>query len=640
MSPAAKASISRHFAQGAEVVDGGVHFRVWAPRLRKVSVVNHSTGDVYALLPEEHGYWSVMVPGMGSGARYQYRLDDDTEGLPDPASRSLPDGPHGVSEVVDPRDFTWNDLAWTGLSLKNEVIYEMHVGTFTSEATWSAASSKLPALKELGITVVEMMPVAEFPGRFGWGYDGVAWFAPSHLYGTPDDLRRFVDQAHGLGLGVILDVVYNHLGPDGNYLHRFSPYYLSDRPNDWGRSLNYDGEHSAAVRQLVVDNAVHWIDEYHLDGLRLDATQHILDDSSEHILAVLGRETRAAAGGRRLLLIAENERQESRLLHATDLGGMGLDAMWNDDFHHSAAVALTGRRQAYYGDYCGTANEWLATARHGFLFQGQRSAWQKHPRGHSARGLPAAAFVAFLENHDQIANSLWSARLWRQSSAGCQRAMTALLLLGPWTPLLFQGQEWNATTPFHFFADHHPELAKLVLSGRMEFMSQFPGCASEAARDLMPDPACDDTYASSKLCWEERATPQHRRTLQLHQDLLTIRREDPTIRAQAASGVALEVAALNSSCGLLRYFVDGGASESHAQDRLLIVNLGADLDIPSPSEPLLSHPQSSGHSSWRILWSSEDPRYGGYGCSEPESADTGWHIPGFAAVLLKALPVI
>jgi maltooligosyltrehalose trehalohydrolase len=339
-----------------------------------------------------------------------------------------------------------------------------------------------------------------------------------------------------------------------------------------------------------------------------------------------------------LLLIAENERQESRLLHATALGGMGLDALWNDDFHHSAVVALTGRRQAYYSDYHGTANEWLAAARHGFLFQGQRSAWQKQPRGHSARGLPAAAFVAFLENHDQVANSMWSERLWQQSSAGCHRAMTALLLLGPWTPLLFQGQEWNTTAPFHYFANHNPELAQLVRAGRMEFMSQFPGCASDAARELMPDPASNDTYASSKLRWEERATPQHRRILQLHQDLLAIRREDPTIRAQASSGVALEVAALTSSCGLLRYFADGSASDSHSQDRLLIVNLGSGLDLPSPSQPLLSPPQD--HSYWRILWSSEDPRYGGYGCGEPESADTGWHIPGFAAVLLKPIPAI
>ena len=636
MSYATTVGSVRRFSQGAEIIDGGVHFRIWAPGLSKISVViQNNASDMHALVPEEHGYWSVVVRGIGGGTRYRYRLDEDAQSLPDPVSRSLPHGPHGASEVIDPRAFTWKDQAWTGLSPRNEVIYEMHVGTFTSEGTWAAAQNKLQALKELGITVIEMMPVNEFPGRFGWGYDGVAWFAPSHLYGTPDDLRRFVDHAHTLGLGVILDVVYNHLGPDGNYLLRFSPHYFSQRRNEWGRSLNYDGEHSAAVRQLVVDNAVHWIDEYHFDGLRLDATQDILDDSPEHIISVLGREARIAAGDRRLLLIAENEPQDSRLLRAANLGGMGLDALLNDDFHHSAGVALTGRRQAYYSDYHGTANEWLAAARHGFLFQGQRSAWQNKPRGHPARDLPPTAFVAFLENHDQIANSMWGERLWRQSSAGCQRAMTALLLLGPWTPLLFQGQEWNATTPFHYFADHHPELAKLVWEGRMEFMSQFPGCAFASARDLIPDPASMNTYLSSKLRWEERATPRHRRSLQLHQDLLTIRREDPTIRAQASFGIALEVAALSSSCGLLRFFVDGIDSESPSMERLLIVNLGVGFDLPSTSEPLLSPPHGSGPTSWRILWSSEDPRYGGYGCAEPDSAATGWHIPGFAAVLLS-----
>jgi maltooligosyltrehalose trehalohydrolase len=641
MNRGTSGDIVRRLSQGAEIIDGGVHFRTWAPGLKKISVViQESAGEVHPLLPEPHGYWSVMVPGIGSGTRYQYRLNEDTQGLPDPVSRSLPDGPHGPSQVVDPSKFTWSDQAWTGLSLKNEVIYEMHVGTFTAEGTWAAAQDKLQTLKELGITVIEMMPVNEFPGRFGWGYDGVAWFAPTHLYGTPDDLRRFIDRAHALGLGVILDVVYNHLGPDGNYLHRFSPHYFSQRSNDWGRSLNYDGKHSAAVRQLVVDNAVHWIDEYHFDGLRLDATQDILDDSPEHIIATLGREARIAARGRHLLLVAENEPQDSRLLRTTNLGGMGMDKLWNDDFHHSAGVALTGRRQAYYSDYQGTANEWIATVRHGFLFQGQRSAWQNQPRGHAARNLPAAAFVAFLENHDQIANSIWSERLWQQSSAGCQRAMTALLLLGPWTPLLFQGQEWNATTPFFYFADHHPELAKLVWEGRLDFMSQFPGCTVEGARDLIPDPASIDTYLSSKLRWEERATRRHRRSLQLHQDLLTIRREDPTIRAQADAGIVLEVATLSSSCGLLRYFVDGTASKSDTQERLLIVNLGAGFDLPSPSEPLLSSPQGSGPASWRILWSSEDPRYGGYGCTEPESAETGWHIPGFAAVLLGPSTIV
>jgi maltooligosyltrehalose trehalohydrolase len=440
---------------------------------------------------------------------------------------------------------------------------------------------------------------------------------------------------------VILDAVYNHLGPDGNYLDRLSPHYFSETRNEWGAGLNFDGAHGAEVRRLVTDNAVYWIDEFHLDGLRLDATQSLIDRSPEHIVAAIGREARAAAGGRRLLLIAENEPQDTNLLHATQLGGMGLDALWNDDFHHSAMVALTGRRQAYYSDYHGTSHEWLAAARHGFLFQGQRSAWQKKRRGHPTRGLPAAAFVAFLENHDQVANSLWGARVWQQSSAGCHRALTTLLLLGPWTPLLFQGQEWNASTPFHYFADHHAELAKLVRKGRAEFMSQFPGCAAAGA-DKLPDPGSREIFEASRLRWEERVAPAHAQALLLHKHLLAIRRDDPTIRAHAAAGagVCLEAAVLTPLCGVLRYFVDGAASDARTHDRLLIVNLGPDLDLDRPTEPLLAPPAEPKHSGWRTLWCSEDPRYGGYGCAEPESEERGWRIPGFAAVLLSPMPLI
>jgi len=631
----------RCFAQGAELGDGGVHFRVWAPTHHKVDVVLGDGQAGHSLRSEEDGYWSVMIKGVGAGTRYRYRLDGEAVELSDPASRFLPEGPHGPSEVIDPRVFPWTDGAWTGLSPHGHVIYELHVGTFSPEGTWRGATDRLAALKNLGVSVVELMPVAEFPGRFGWGYDGVAWFAPTRLYGTPDEFRHFVNQAHELGLGVILDVVYNHLGPDGNTLERFSPHYFSQQENDWGRGLNFDGEHSSPVRQFVTDNAAYWIDEYHLDGLRLDATQSIGDRSPEHIIAALGRRARFAAGGRRLLIIAENEPQDTNLVRSTVVGGLGLDALCNDDFHHSAVVALTGRRQAYYGDYHGTANEWLAAAKHGFLFQGQRSAWQNKRRGHSTRGLPPAAFVAFLENHDQVANSLWSARLWQESSAGCHRAMTALLLLGPWTPLLFQGQEWNASSPFYYFADHHPELAQQVRKGRETFMLQFAGCAAGTARDRLSDPASADTFDASRLRWEERTLPAHERALRLHQDLLALRRSDPTLEAaQAQMGVSLEIASLAPTCGVVRYFVDSPATGATARDRLLLINLGPDLDLDSVAEPLLSPPTAPAQASWRILWCSEDPRYGGSGCAEPESKDGTWKIPGFAAVFLGPLDCV
>src|SRR6185503_9756072 len=299
-----------------------------------------------------------------------------------------------------------------------------------------------------------------------------------------------------------------------------------------------------------------WIDEYHLDGLRLDATQALLDRSPEHIVAAIGARTRTAAGGRRLLIIAESEPQDANLLRSPAHGGCGLDALWNDDFHHSALVAATGRRQAYYSDYSGGIGELLSIVKHGFAFQGQRSAWQKKRRGQSTRGLPPAAFVAFLENHDQVANSLWSSRLWQETSPGRARALGALLLLGPWTPLLFQGQEWNASTPFHYFADHNPELARLVQTGRRQFMSQFPGCAG-AGGDLLADPGAAEVFQASRLAWHERILPRHVRALALHRDLLRLRRSDATLSAHAATGVALEVASLGPHCGVLRYFVEG-----------------------------------------------------------------------------------
>jgi maltooligosyltrehalose trehalohydrolase len=397
------------------------------------------------------------------------------------------------------------------------------------------------------------------------------------------------------------------------------------------------------VRRFVTDNAAYWIDEFHLDGLRLDATQSLVDRSDEHIIAALARAARAAAGDRRILIVAENEPQDANLVRSPQGGGCGLDGLWNDDFHHSAIVALTGRRQAYYGDYHGTANEWLAAARHGFLFQGQRSAWQKKRRGHSARGVAPDAFIAFLENHDQVANSYWGARVWQDSSPGCFRAMTALLCLGPWTPMLFQGQEWNASSPFHYFADHNPELAALVRTGRAKFMSQFPGCAAGPVDEAPSRPGFDQLFDASRLRWEERGRPVHDRALRLHHDLLALRRGDPTLRAWGGGTVSLEVAPLTPTCGILRYFVDGAPPagepiDDRPEDRLLAVNLGPDLELESPVEPLLSPPGQTGHHRWRMLWSSEDPRYGGNGCAEPEAGARGWRLPGFAAVLLGPAP--
>ncbi|MEN3337324.1 MAG: maltooligosyltrehalose trehalohydrolase, partial [Acidobacteriota bacterium] len=369
----------RRLSTGLEMYGPGeASVRVWAPARQRVDV-SIEGGAGHRLEPEDDGLFSGRIQGVHAGARYWFRLDG-TDLRPDPVSRFQPDGPHGPSEIVDPGSFRWTDAGWSGVPARGQVLYEMHVGTFTPRGTWAAAMAELPALADLGITVIEMMPIADFAGHFGWGYDGVNLFAPTRLYGRPDDLRAFVDRAHALGLGVVLDVVYNHLGPDGNYLADFSPDYFTDRyKNDWGRAINFEGPPQA--RAFFVENAGYWIDEYHFDGLRLDATQDIKDASREHVLASIGDRVRAAAAGRRTYIIAENEPQDTRLVRERSAGGYGMDALWNDDYHHSAAVALTGRREAYYTDYKGSVQEFISCAKYGYLYQGQWYKWQKHRRG-------------------------------------------------------------------------------------------------------------------------------------------------------------------------------------------------------------------------------------------------------------------
>lgn len=615
-----KAQTGRRLPVGAEVMEEGVQFRVWAPLRHRVEVqLESSPGGCHALQPEGNGYFSGIVAGLTAGARYKYRLDG-AAAFPDPASRFQPEGPHGPSAVVDPSRYAWTDGDWRGCGAQGQVVYEMHVGTFTPEGTWAAATARLPDLADLGITVLEVMPVAEFPGRFGWGYDGVSLFAPTQLYGQPDDFRAFVDRAHALGMGVILDVVYNHLGPSGNYLREFSPHYFTDRyPNEWGDALNFDGPEADAVREFFVANAGYWIDEYHLDGLRLDATQQIFDASPENILAVLTHRVREAAGQRRTYVVGENEAQTAQLVRPPEQGGYGLDALWNDDFHHSALVALTGHNEAYYSDYHGTAREFLAATKYGFLYQGQWYLWQKKRRGTPALDLPPWAFIHFLQNHDQVANSGHGLRCHALTSPGRYRALTALLLLGPATPMLFQGQEFAASAPFFYFADHEPELARLVFKGRREFLEQFRSIAQADMQAHIVDPADPATFQRCKLDHRERQT--HAPILALHRDLLRLRRKEAAFCAKQPR--AFDGAVLSEQAFLLRFFCPSG-------DRLLVVNLGRDLHLHPAPEPLLAPPEGC---QWRTLWSSEDPRYGGGGTA-PLDSDDNWRIPGEAAVLL------
>ena len=447
--------IQRRYPIGAELIGPDqTHFRLWAPKAQHVDLVleesaaKDSSRTFHELEAEEDGYFSGSA-NAATGARYRFRVNNGENFYPDPASRFQPDGPHGSSCIVDSVQFRWTDSHWPGITLKGQVIYEMHIGTFTNEGTWHAAAQQLGELARIGITVIEMMPVADFPGEFGWGYDGVNLFAPTHLYGAPDDLRSFIDRAHSLCLGVILDVVYNHFGPDGNYLGAFSDDYLTrENENEWGDAVNFDGPNSAPVREFFITNGRYWIEEFHFDGFRFDALHAVRDRSSEYIIGEVGRAARKAATPRSIILIAENDRQEPRMVRPRIEGGDDLDGMWNDDFHHGAVIALTGRKEAYYEDYTGAPQEFITVAKRGFLYQGQALSWRKALRGAPAFGIPPEAFVCFIENHDQIANTGPGERVRFQTSFGRYRAMTALLLLGPWTPLLFQGEEFGASNPF------------------------------------------------------------------------------------------------------------------------------------------------------------------------------------------------
>jgi maltooligosyltrehalose trehalohydrolase len=607
-----------------------VHFRVWAPAVREVSaVVDAGPGmpSVHALTREADGYFSGLVQPAAAGMRYRYRLDGEVE-YADPASRYQPEGPHGPSEIIDPGAFVWTDDGWAGVA-RSQVVYEMHIGTFTREGTWAGAMRELPALVELGVTTLEVMPLAEFPGGYGWGYDGVLLFAPSHLYGTPDDVRQFVDNAHALGLAVILDVVYNHFGPDGCHLDRFSPHYFSDEHNEWGRFVNFDGPSSGPVRELVISNAAYWIDEFHLDGLRLDATQAIVDRSGSHIVAELVSVVRGAARGRRAWVVAENEPQQSGLVRPLSEGGCGLDALWNDDLHHTAMVALTGRREAYYTDYGGTPQEFISAAKHGFLYQGQWYRWQHQPRGTPSLGLPPAAFVGFLQNHDQVANSWAGTRIHALTSPGKYRALTTLLLLGPWTPLLFQGQEFAASAPFLYFADHAGELAANVRNGRREFLAQFESLARADGDEDAPDPGDRRTFERCQLDHDEQQ--RHGDVFAMHAALLQLRASDATFQAQGAYGI--DGAVLTPQAFVIRFFgAHGNGHPSGSRgDRLLVVNLGAQVELPILPEPLLAPPYGY---SWRLTWSSEDRLYGGGGMPEVFLPD-GWRLPPECAWVLS-----
>lgn len=486
---------------GATVTADGVRFRVWAPGCDRLSLILDDDDRTIPMASGADGFFDIFVPGLGAGALYRYLLPNGMK-VPDPASRFQPRDVDGPSEVVDPAAYVWRE-GWAGRAWDDIVLYELHVGAFTPEGTFRAAAEKLDHLVQLGVTAVEIMPVADFKGRWNWGYDGVLLFSPDASYGRPEDFKFFVEAAHQRGLAVLLDVVYNHLGAVGNYLPHYAPLFFTSRhKTPWGDAINFDGEGSRVVRDFVIANASYWIDEYDLDGLRLDAVHAIVDDSPKHILDELAERLRAKAK-RPLHLVVEDEDNEPKRLTRRGRAPVHYTAQWNDDVHHVLHVAATGERAGYYEAYHG-APELLGKAlAEGFAYQGQVMPYRDRPRGAPSAFLPPGAFVSFIQNHDQIGNRAFGERLNMLARPEAMRALAALYLLMPQTPMIFMGEEWGADQPFLFFCDFEGEMADAVREGRRAEFSRFPEFADPAMRAKIPDPLAESTFLASKLDWRK-----------------------------------------------------------------------------------------------------------------------------------------
>lgn len=513
---------------GATPGPDGVRFRLWAPGQARVSLEIIGAAEPIAMNALDDGWHELSTAEAAPGLRYRFALGDGTR-VPDPASRSQPEDVHGPSEVVEPRAYAWGDAAWRGRPWEEAVVYELHVGAFTPEGTFRAAVERLDHLVALGVTALQLMPIAEFSGDRGWGYDGVLPYAPEASYGRPDDLKALVEAAHTRGLMVFLDVVYNHFGPDGNYLGAYAPDFFTARhKTPWGDAINYDGARGRPVRDFMIHNALYWLEEYHFDGLRLDAVHAIVDDSPTHLLDELAARVRRTLGqDRHVHLILENERNEARRLerHA-DGGPRTYTAQWNDDVHHVLHVAATGEDAGYYGDYAGDGEKLGRALAEGFAFQGETMAYSGEPRGEPSAGLPPTAFVSFIQNHDQIGNRAFGDRLDATAPAEAMRALAAVFLLLPQVPMLFMGEEWAAAEPFPFFCDFHDELGEAVREGRRGEFARFPEFQDEASRARIPDPIAETTFRSAKLDWAARSREPHAGRLDLYRRLLEVRRRE------------------------------------------------------------------------------------------------------------------
>lgn len=582
---------------GAHIDGDGVRFSVWAPNATRVDVEIY-VGDeprIVAMERADDGVFSATVPGIGAGTAYAYRLDGG-DPRPDPYSRYQPEGVHGPSMVIDPSAFAWTDGGWRGVNAQDMVVYELHIGTMTREGTFLSLIEQLRELKELGVTAIELMPVAQCPGRWNWGYDGVNLFAPSNAYGTPDDLRHLVDAAHGVGLGVILDVVYNHLGPEGNYLGQFAEdYFSTTHQTGWGAGLNWDGPNSRYVRQFAIDNASYWISEFHIDGLRLDATHAIIDDSEMHVLEELTKRAREVAGERDIWIVAEDGRHEITRARALDRGGEGLDALWADDFHHEIRVHLTNANENYYADYQGSTVDIAETINGGFSPVTTR----KKDVTPVTSDDPASAFVFCIQNHDQVGNRPFGDRLHHVISAERYAVASALMLFSPQVPMLFMGQEFAASTPFLYFTDHPEELGKLVTEGRRKEFAGFDIFHDDFLRESIPDPQAEETFTGSKLRLEERE--RNAGIYALYRELLRMRREDEVLQHNDwqkthAFALTAEMVAVQRWWG--------------TKQRLMLANFGPEVRLSVQDveafAPFASRP-------WKLLLSTTDEAYGGSG---------------------------
>ncbi len=568
--------LSRFEGIGALPDSSGATFTVWAPEKHSVDVV-FEDGRRESLQIDDGGIFHAHVDGISCGDRYRFSVDG-SEPIPDPASRFQPDGVHGASEVIDLESFVWTDQEWRGKALDEMVIYEIHVGTFTPEGTYDALRSRLPYLRKLGINAIELMPVADFPGRWNWGYDHAALYAPSRAYGRPDDLKQLVDEAHRLGIAVLLDVIYNHFGPDGSYAPAYAPFFSRKHRTPWGPAINLDGKHSEGVRSFLIRNAVYWLEEFHFDGLRLDATQTLIDESDPHFLKDLVDAVSRIPTGPERLLIAEDSRNLNDLLRTRESGGYGIDAVWTDDFHHLIRNRTAGDRDGYFADFSDARiADIAATINRGWFYIGQPGR-NNRPRGTDPHGLRSEQFVYYIQNHDQIGNRPRGNRMTDDISLPLYRALSSLLLLLPQTPLLFMGQEWAASSPFLFFTDHYQKLGRAVREGRRREFHSFRNFAG-----TVPDPQAEATFERSKLNWDEQNEMPHSGIRKLYQDLLRMRHQTSgPVHATERSESVLEIRRQDH---VLLIAFDGGAEAPLSFHREILWHSEEDHYAVNPAPP-------------------------------------------------------